>query len=193
MIYISCVSIDEKIENQFKQICVLLEHVKINNSNIIFSQTMYDKLKIKICDNLLVLNDDLYNKTKKLIINDNRIDEIYNIISKETFKKIIDIIYNDNQSMYDAYDLLVSIRKHFNDDNDDNYLCIFGNIENDITDKHKIIFYNDKNNIENNKDCYYIKYDNSITNILVMTFYKNLFIENKILEKLINFLSLYKN
>jgi hypothetical protein len=196
MIYISCSFFDEKIENQFKKICVLLEHIRINNSNIVFSKTMYNNLKLKI-DNILVLNDDIYNKTKKLIITDNRIDEIYNIISDETLRKIVDIIYKDNQSMYDAYDLLVNIRKHFNDENDDNYLCIYcdknENYDNYDKDKHKIIFYNDEINIENNKYCYYIKYDNSILNILVMTFYKYLYIENKTLEKWVNFLSLYKN
>ena len=190
MIYISCDKIEDKIENQLKQLCVLLEHVKINNSRILFSNTMYNNLKIKLGDTL-ILDDDIYNKTKKIIIPENRINEIYNIISEETLKKIVDIIYIDKKSMYDAYDLLVDIRKYFKDEDDDNYICVYGNLKN-FNNKHAIIFYDD-DNIEKWTNYYYIKYDNSMTHIFLMTFYKYTYIENKCLEKWINFLALYKN
>ena len=105
------------------------------------------------------------------------------------------IIYSNEDYMYHAYDLYNKIKINLNDENDENYICIY--IDNTCSDIYyynaiekfgkykKLIIIDDKgewyNNNKNKYECIYkIDNKNKYLLLLLMSFYNNNILSNSL-------------
>lgn len=123
----------------------------------------------------------------------------YHYISPETRLRMRDLVYSNENYMYDAYDEYNKIKKHFDDDCDDNFVCIYVKKTSELCDdyynrayevmcelgndkKHIVVFSDDiewcKKNItlgDRHDRQYFATFQNKCIELIVMSmFYHNI-------------------
>jgi len=195
---ITC-NISDTIEEQIKEIGCILECSKnIDNCIIVFPVSINFKINVKSSSDINIIPDDDFLLLETKIINTTTLDDIYEYLSDDTKYKLINMLYFDENLMYDAYNLLNNIKEYYDDDNDDNYICLNiskikclnnyyrDSIKNFGIDKKIIVFSKDNDKwYNNNKDNYkYIinfECDNEIVNLIVMTLIDNQIVDDSLI------------
>jgi hypothetical protein len=247
--YVSC-NICGGIGNQLFQIAITLNYAKKYNKTPIFKnitnlpnqhgferKTQWSTLfnnKLKVLDEAEFnsINFNIYNE----IINNVYIElpkingnilfngyfQAYQYISNTYIKKKMqELIYNNEDYMYAAYNKYNDIKKYFNDENDDNYVSMhvrrgdyvyiqnFHNLLDinyykeaynivSVNNKKNIVVFSDdiewcKNNIKINDKIYFVDINNLCIELILMSFIKHNIIANSSFSWWASFISNYKD
>ena len=94
-----------------------------NNKLNVVSESDFNKIHFNTYNEII---NNIYNEIPKIKGNIllNGYFQAMNYISKKTREKMQHLIYSNQDYMYNAYNLYNEIKKHFNDEDDDNYVAI---------------------------------------------------------------------
>ena len=206
------------IGKQLFQIATVLNYAKKHSKNPVFKS----KLNDLVSDSLEVFPDDFFDKQtfKKY---EERIQNAYNTIpeyngnvmlygyfqafqniSKNTMKKMQELIYNDEFYMYQAYEEYNKIKLYFGSEDDDDYIAIhvkrncsselgqldmqyYNSAYDIITEygkkkKYCVVFSDDiewcKENFKISEHVYYVNMKHSCIEFILMSFIQNNIIAN---------------
>lgn len=221
------------IGKQLFQIATVLNYAKKHHKNPVF----YNNLNALVTDSLDVLPDDVLKK-RRFRNHEERIQNAYSEIpgyngdvmligyfqafqnvSKNTIKKMQELIYNDEFYMYDAYNEYNKIKNYFGSDEDDDYVAVHvrrrGSREHGKLDlqyyrsayevvtesgkkkKHVVVFSDDiewcKDNFQISDDAYYVDIQHACVEFILMSFIKNNIIANSCYSWWATFISNYSD